>query len=182
MAKKDAARTVATRKRIMDAFWGLYCESENVTAVAVARAAQVNRSTFYEYFRDAEDVLEAIEQDIFDYMREKVLAVAQSPDPLDASAIARVILSEKGAYLGVFLGKRQRPSFVKKVKEVLNPLILGTVLFENGDSLSRYEAEFISSGLLAAYAQWFEDGGSVPIEDLAARLREMVSAFSSNRS
>ncbi|MBR5259389.1 MAG: TetR/AcrR family transcriptional regulator, partial [Eggerthellaceae bacterium] len=101
MARKDPARTAATRKRIEDAFWSLYrdADSKSITASAVARAAGVNRSTFYAHFRDVGEVLESIESDLMAYMGKRAAEVAGTADPAEAARMARGIFDERGDQL-----------------------------------------------------------------------------------
>ena len=64
----------ATSRAIMDAFWSLYRDLpiEKITVKAICEKAGCNRSTFYEYYTDSYSVLEAIEEELLDYVRRKL--------------------------------------------------------------------------------------------------------------
>lgn len=179
MARKDPARTAATRKRIEDAFWSLYrdADSKSITASAVARAAGVNRSTFYAHFRDVGEVLESIESDLMAYMGKRAAEVAGTADPTEAARMARGIFDERGDQLCVFLGRRRSERVLESARAMLGGLVAREMLGIEGELVgaTRYRAEFVAAGLIGAYIRWLEDGRPVPIEDVASVLK--VSAL-----
>ena len=179
MARKDPARTAATRKRIEDAFWSLYrdADSKSITASAVARAAGVNRSTFYAHFRDVGEVLESIESDLMAYMGKRAAEVAGTADPAEAARMARGIFDERGDQLRVFLGRRRSERVLESARAMLGGLVAREMLGIEGELVgaTRYRAEFVATGLIGAYIRWLEDGRPVPIEDVASVLK--VSAL-----
>ncbi len=61
MSKKEK-----TKQRIIDAFWSLYESTriEKITVKEICTKANINRSTFYEYFSDAYMLLETIEDSL----------------------------------------------------------------------------------------------------------------------
>lgn len=63
MVRKQPEVTVATRARLVDAFWGLYAEKpiEKIRVRDVTDWAGCNRTTFYEYFADVPQILESEE-------------------------------------------------------------------------------------------------------------------------
>lgn len=180
MAKKDPARTAATKKRIEDAFWALFREagSGQVTASAVAQAAGVNRSTFYAHFRDVDDVLESIESDLLAFMKSKAAEVAKTNDPADASKIARAIFDEREDQLRIFLGQHRNERVLGSARAVLSGLVAREMLGIEGEpyGAARYKAEFIATGVIGAYVRWLEDDRPVPIEDIAGVLRASALA------
>ena len=179
MARKDPARTAATRKRIEDAFWSLYrdADSKSITASAVARAAGVNRSTFYAHFRDVGEVLESIESDLMAYMGKRAAEVAGTADPAEAARMARGIFDERGDQLRVVLGRRRSERVLESARAMLGGLVAREMLGIEGELVgaTRYRAEFVATGLIGAYIRWLEDGRPVPIEDVASVLK--VSAL-----
>lgn len=180
MARKDPARTAATRKRIEDAFWSLYrdADSKSITASAVARAAGVNRSTFYAHFRDVGEVLESIESDLMAYMGKRAAEVAGTADPTEAARMARGIFDERGDQLRVFLGRRRSERVLESARAMLGGLVAREMLGIEGELVgaTRYRAEFVAAGLIGAYIRWLEDGQPVPIEDVASVLKASALA------
>lgn len=70
--KKQPELTARTRKKLMDAFWDIYCEKgiHQTTVGAVTKTACFNRGTFYEYFTDIYDLLDQLENDLLDSLKE----------------------------------------------------------------------------------------------------------------
>lgn len=61
--KKQPQVTARTRRKLMNAFWEIYCEKgiHQITVGAVTKLAGYNRGTFYEYFSDIYDLLDQLE-------------------------------------------------------------------------------------------------------------------------
>lgn len=180
MARKNPVKTAATKKRIEDAFWFFYCENDPrpITVSAVAERANINRSTFYEYFLDIPDVLESIESDLLAYMKHKATCVAKTDDPEEAARIAGTIFEERGEQLRVFLGKRRNEKILESAQAILGGLVVREMLGVEGEASDtvRYRAEFIAAGLIGAYVRWLEDGRPVQIEEVASTLKASVLA------
>lgn len=156
MANKDPERRARTRRRIMDAYWDLYASdtSRNVTVSAVIAAAGVHRSTFYDYFGDADAVLAAIEDEMA-ALFEAESARALSGESADPAGIVQRVYVEHGSVLSVLLGDAGNPRFARRVKEALKPVAMRELDLE-GDPFSPYLLEFAATGLLAAASLWYE--------------------------
>ena len=68
MKTGDQAKNKWTRQRILDAFTQLVTEAgyENVTLVMIREKAEVGKTTFYRYFKDKADLLDAHYRAIYD--------------------------------------------------------------------------------------------------------------------
>lgn len=66
LLKKQPEITAQTKQKLMDSFWMLASNKgiHRVTVSAVTKSAGVNRSTFYEYFSDIDELLEHSENEI----------------------------------------------------------------------------------------------------------------------
>lgn len=163
----------------MDAYWGLYEEdpSRNVTVSAVIERAGVHRSTFYEYFCDADAVLIAIEDELAGLF-EAESAAALSSGETDPAAIVRRVYVAHGDRLALLLGGSGDPRFARRVKDVLRPVAMGKLEI-TGDPFAPYLFEFVSSGLLATAALWYERGCDLPPEELGAGVQAMLAGAKS---
>lgn len=67
--------TEATRQRFVGAFSELYKTKpvDKITVKELAERAGHNRVTFYQYFRDAYDVLESLENELLDYIQKTIM-------------------------------------------------------------------------------------------------------------
>ena len=120
----------ATSRAIMDAFWSLYRDLpvEKITVKAICEKAGCNRSTFYEYYTDSYSVLEAIEEELMDYVRRKLteelpasLARSFPEIRLDAETLAPLsdMYSKRGEYFSILTGVKGDPYFQYKYKQTV---------------------------------------------------------------
>jgi AcrR family transcriptional regulator len=86
MHRQATKRSETTRKDIMSAFTRLVLADgfENVSVCQVVEAAGVARSTFYEYFSDKEDVLQACMNFLFSVIADCVSEDTRPPELLRA--------------------------------------------------------------------------------------------------
>lgn len=168
MVRKKKA-VAAMRKRIMDAYWEAYVKNptKRVTVTAVVEGARCNRSTFYEYFGTADDVLKAIEKEIVDEMASS-LAEGYERDGTLAS-IAEMMTgtySRKGDRAFVLLGPDGDPAFHRLVKETIRPVLEHEfdVRFETAEQ--RRAFDFAFDGLLGMLVSWDSTGREMPLEDV----------------
>lgn len=175
MAKKNPARTQATRQKIMDCYWSLLekTSESRVTATQVVQAAGINRSTFYEYFDSAEAVREAIEHDVLAYLEAQIaqlLSKSNGEEVVIQTALQ--ILQEKGRYIAFLYGNGGSSTFTERAKNQIMLLLAGTL--GTSDPIDAYRFEFVAAGVLAAYSLWFRNQQNIPLEILAPRLRAMA--------
>ena len=72
---KQPELTERTRRCIIDAYWKLLIEKEKLSVISVSRAAAVNRSTFYQYFLDMDDLREQAEIQLLEDVKKKISEV-----------------------------------------------------------------------------------------------------------
>ncbi|MBC6309919.1 TetR family transcriptional regulator [Listeria sp. FSL L7-1582] len=113
--KKQPEITKKTRQALINVFCELYSQKpvEKITVQEIANKSGYNRSTFYQYFTDVYDLLSFIENDILDYIREKVKNTEQA----DAKSKDILLLfEEKELYLTALLGDYGNIHFTDKLK------------------------------------------------------------------
>ncbi|EUJ31909.1 TetR/AcrR family transcriptional regulator [Listeria cornellensis] len=113
--KKQPEITKKTRQSLIDVFCELYSQKpvEKITVQEIANKSGYNRSTFYQYFTDVYDLLHFIENDLLDYIRERV----KNTDQEDANPKDILLLfEEKEIYLNALLGDYGNIRFMEKLK------------------------------------------------------------------
>ena len=60
--------TEKTRRAITDAYWELLMNREKLSVISISKSAGVNRSTFYQYFIDMEDLRDKAEMQMHIYL------------------------------------------------------------------------------------------------------------------
>ena len=116
---KQIKRTTETKQALMDAFWELFCERkiEKITVKAITEKAGFNRSTFYEYFRDVYDVLEAIEDDILQKHKNAMVRNLLETDAETAKKNTILFLEKNITRIAILLGPNGDPKFHIIVKK-----------------------------------------------------------------
>ena len=171
-----------TSHAIMDAFWSLYRELpiEKITVKAICEKAGCNRSTFYEYYTDSYSVLEAIEEELLDYVRHKLteelpasLAKSFPKVRLDTETLAPLsdMYREKGEYFSILTGVKGDPYFQYKYKQ--------TVMLDDPakkfDLSASIVAEFTASALIGAFNCWYPHREEYPAEKYVLLLVSLLT-------
>ena len=99
---KQPELTERTRRCIIDAYWKLLMDKEKLSVISVSRAAAVNRSTFYQYFLDMDDLREQAETQMLEDVKEKISVVFPQGFPMSLKDFAiryASILEDEGERL-----------------------------------------------------------------------------------
>jgi AcrR family transcriptional regulator len=178
----------ATSRAIMDAFWSLYRDLpvEKITVKAICEKAGCNRSTFYEYYTDSYSVLEAIEEELLDYVRRKLteelpasLARSFPEIRLDAETLAPLsdMYSKKGEYFSILTGVKGDPYFQYKYKQTIKDLL--TEMLDDPakkfDLSASIVAEFTASALIGAFNCWYPHRDEYPVEKYSLLLVNLLT-------
>ena len=177
-----------TSRAIMDAFWSLYRELpiEKITVKAICEKAACNRSTFYEYYIDSYSVLEAIEEELLDYVRRKLaeelpasLAKSFPKIRLDAETLAPLsdMYNKRGEYFSILTGEKGDPYFQYKYKQTVKKLL--TQMLDDPakkfDLSASIVAEFTASALIGAFNCWYPHREEYPAEKYALLLVSLLT-------
>lgn len=177
-----------TSRAIMDAFWSLYRELpiEKITVKAICEKAACNRSTFYEYYADSYSVLEAIEEELLDYVRRKLteelpasLAKSFPKIRLDAETLAPLsdMYNKRGEYFSILTGEKGDPYFQYKYKQTVKKLL--TQMLDDPakkfDLSASIVAEFTASALIGAFNCWYPQREDYPAEKYALLLVSLLT-------
>lgn len=149
--KKQPEITAATRKAFVDAFCEFYRDKpvEKITIKEITNKADFNRSTFYQYFKDAYDLLFYLEDMVISY-------VSSFTD----------IQEEMKFYVEALRGNPNSTKFTERLKLVILPVFMEQFQIAKTDTKSVYVLEFYLSGLISMVKRWMQSGCDVPIEDL----------------
>ena len=168
--------TEQTKQNIIDAFWLLYQKGgmSQVTITKICQKAGYNRSTFYAYFKDAYDVLETLEQQLFSpdhIMEELIFPLMHANDPTQLFEGIITLFDSLSPYLPVLLSEYGDPLFRRKLLDLLAPVLYKR--FSSSDYTERalsYIFEYQNAALLATIARWYQNGKDIPKETLIKLL------------
>ena len=159
--KKQTEITERTCQRLMDAFWQLYTTRrvDQITVKEIVKNAGCNRSTFYEYFRDVYDVLNAIEKQVLLTLNE----IPPFPDvDVDLTFIVQAVMGlyrDRFQYLGVLLGDNGDPSFQRRLKDGLKASLMERLQGRGSLETLKIDLmlEYVLSGLIGVMIHVFEE-------------------------
>ena len=181
--KKEDRRVIRTKKAIRGAFAELLSEKEynDITVTDIAERADINRKTFYNYYRNTEDLVQDIEDEAiaaFDAIMDDVKAhhIMDSPEMI----VDRISATIDGHldYFRDFLIMSQNAVLFSRIADNLRKQIHNSLASQ--DMMDPLKAEilsiYISSGTIAVYREWISNNGHIPRGELDDYLRRMTIA------
>ena len=182
-------RVQRTQKNIRNALISLLSEKElsQITVKELSDKADINRKTFYSYYSGIDDILDKIEDEIV----EKLLAIIRDYDfrssDFDAYALfcslSQIINDDFELYQSLIFSNNYDFLLIK-VKNTIKKTLLeryAPKINAQNNLLGLY-AEYVASGIVSMYIEWFHSDNSVSLEELAKAASDItLFGFSSYR-
>lgn len=149
-----------TKNILMDSFWELYEKKSinQITVKDITDNAGYNRATFYVHFKDVNDILQCIEDKLFEAFDFQHIGIDNFNQ--ENQLITSInIFSANEKYFRVLLSSKGDPHFVAKCKEKLKELLCSinkvnaTPTGKNTDLV----IEYIIGGLLNCILYWLDE-------------------------
>ncbi len=167
-----------TRQNIKEAFWCLYKEKKigKITISEICSIAGYNRSTFYVYFQDIYDVLDAVESELIsmDEFKEIIINNLINDDHFDKALLELLALFEKcDDYFSVLLGKNGDMRFREKLLTQLSPAFsdFSPLGFNKKE---QYALEYQNAAMILTITKWYENGKDISVQDLIKILLDLT--------
>ena len=181
--KKEDLRVIRTKKAIRAAFAELLSEKDpvDVTVTEIAACAQINRKTFYNYYRNTEDLISEIENEAIEAFSEVMRGVEadeilRTPEKL-VQRISGVIAGDVDYFRDILVMSKNAAVFSRiadSLKEQVRRLL---ALQVSADPLmSEILSIYVVSGSLSVYRHWISDGQKEPREQIDAYLETLSIA------
>ena len=167
-------RVQRTQKNIRNALISLLSEKElsQITVKELSDKADINRKTFYSYYSGIDDILDKIEDEIV----EKLLAIIRDYDfrasDFDAYALfcsLNQIINDDFELYRSLIFSNNYDFLLIKVKNTIKKTLLeryAPKINAQNNLLGLY-AEYVASGIVSMYIEWFHSDNSVSLEELA---------------
>ena len=149
-----------------------------ITVTELARAADINRKTFYNYYSDVSMVVDEIENEIAEDFASAIhdidfREISREPSEIFLT-LARLIEKDLEFYANVFAAEGQASLLQKIVAPLKQQLWISfsdQIGPDRGD-LAEFEflLEYAVSAMIAVYQKWFNTGRKQDIEDLSRKL------------
>lgn len=157
---KQPEVTEATRKNIIEAFWRLFKDTpvEKITAAMLASEAGIHRSSFYRYFTDIYQVLDAFQTELLDYIRQEVTSIQSNTDftlPEYTEKVSTMLTgsADKIYRMMNYKGCDFRERFIENIK----PNLVKCVPVDQQSKDSDYYTAYIIQAMLFNFNYWYEN-------------------------
>ncbi|MDR2487742.1 MAG: TetR/AcrR family transcriptional regulator [Clostridiales Family XIII bacterium] len=183
-SQRTDRRVRYTKKALKNALVQLMSK-RHVSAISVkalCELADIHRSTFYAHYRDPEDLLHQIEQEVLDTLKlrlEEMFSVeddsVKSAFPLSRQALIGILeyAKENANLCKVLLSENCDFAFQKNIMELSNIVELPI-----SKAYSQHTREYIGtfgiSGSISFFQKWLHDGMIEPPEEIADILLKLV--------
>lgn len=172
-------RVRRTKKLLFNSLTKLMLQKKinKISVTELTELADVNRSTFYLYYKDIYDMIDKIETEMFNELSAQ-LKKLYMPESTYENILSFFIyvfefIRENSDFCKVLLGREGDSTFLNKFKEAIidSQPPVATI---NGIG-SRYYMPFFISGCIGAIQQWLEDDMKVPPKEIAVFVIDLIS-------
>ncbi|MBY9078726.1 TetR/AcrR family transcriptional regulator [Paenibacillus sp. CGMCC 1.18879] len=182
--KKQPEITERTRQIFIDVFCELYSQKpiEKISIQEIANKSGYNRSTFYQYFTDIYDLLDFVENDLLNYIKEELANKELSIHTVQ-DAFHCLDKKEHLLVLNALLGDYGNPRFLKRLKKeiTLEQLELNV---PQHHSLTPYLIEFYLSTSLSLFRLWLQQQKDLSSEEFFKLVHNLytngITPYSNN--
>ena len=180
--KQDSQRVAETKERIRNAFFDLCREKkiERISIKEITEKAQLNRGTFYVYYKDIYDLLEKSEDELMAELMEKVkgiIVMILRDEDISPFLPPLEFYQKNEKILSSLLGPNGDPYFIHKLKKLIKKTLSELFQKENITDIANadYIMEYISSAQIGIISYWMvEKNMDLPISELGAMIKEIT--------
>lgn len=176
MSRTVDPRVIRTRRLLIDALMNIIVEEgiEAVTIREIVRKAEVNRSTFYLHFRDKQDIVTQMQDDILEELKTSL----ELPTYTYESAINDYKSKNKPiqSHVAMFEHIQKHSSLYRKMlserefRELFTQ-ILKTEVLRFRDSV--WEATYMANGSVGVILFWLENGMKETVMEMSLWLTQI---------
>lgn len=168
---------------------------EAITVGDITKVAQINRGTFYLHYKDKFDLLDQLEQQLFEDLGnhidelQKYYSSMQKFEKNQEQLVATLFNSIKmhAPMLKIFLSDRGRAGFHLRFRDAFSEKV--RVNLEKNESFHtnlkvpmEYYLSFITSAFLGLIEQWIQNGLEKTPDEMTALYIEIISIIQKNQS
>lgn len=184
--KKVDRRIIRTKKSIRNAFAELLTQKDinEITIKDIADTANINRKTFYNYYSGVYQVIDEIEDEIvseFSSIMGEIEIERDLQNPYNIFAKLTAVINNDIDFYGHLLRMGSNSTLLPKITEALKEnikLSFSSQTFVDSQTWDTV-ADFVLSGMLAVYQNWFNSNKEHSIEEVAKTV-SIFTAFGMN--
>lgn len=181
-----ATRNTNTKEKIKETFIILINEKglDSLTVSDIARDAKINRGTFYLHYLDKYDLMEKLEREVIEDLKQIILSdhdPKHLEDPIELipynSILQALIYVESDfEFIQALASPGGDPQFMEKIKDILNELLATrlsmskTLHFSKKEIPEDYTKEILLSSTVSIIGLWIKKGGDRSPEEIASMI------------
>ena len=172
--KKQPEITDKTRQKFVDAFWDIAVEKpiSKISVSELTRRAGYNRSTFYEYFLDTDDLLTYVESALLEEIKQTVsLALPEENSP---EHMFRILFTSLNERLYVLIGPNGDSGFLSRIRAELVPIATSYLPIQTDLVNFDYLACYVNSAMFGLMQHWNEKGKNISAEEISAIMHNLI--------
>lgn len=152
---------------------------DEITVVDICRAADVNRGTFYKYYRDVPDLYEKTEDALVEELH-GLPESSGSPDPQEHFYLKKVLtmLANNKEFAYIAQNKDFSQRLAQKLLTYYIPQLQQNIEKKCPAALSGDTdllLEYILGGCIRVISYWLKNGMQIPIDELERTLSAMIA-------
>ena len=174
--KPEDRRVKRTKKALRDCLFQLLDEKsvEEITVKELTAMADINRSTFYFYYKDIDDMIMQIQDEIYSVFERDVIRSATVFITVDdfVQYLVRFLTfcKEREKICKFVMSNDPKNNLSKRIKSGLMMCIPDTTKVFPEDDPKRYLTDYAVAGFWQLIIQWMYDGMKIPPNEMAAFL------------
>lgn len=172
-------RVKRTKKTMKDMLFKLLETKtiDQITVKELTEAADVNRSTFYFYYRDINDMVRQIQDEIFEIFEQEVIRHDASfntqQDFIEYITRFLVFCTENGKMCEFAITNDPNNNLTNKIKAGLLECIPDSEKVFAPDNPKRYLTTFAVAGFWQTILKWLYDGMKIPPAEMAEFMTDV---------
>lgn len=152
-----------------------------ITIREISERAKINRGTFYLHYLDIYDMVEKLELEVTD----KVKEIVDNENPLAMNYLILPVLGkiieyfyEEQQFIRALISPNGNPYFLTDIQNIMieHTLKIYKQNFKkHEDNTVRIAVTFIVSGGVSVFSEWFKSGCKTPIQEIIQTCEAIIS-------
>ena len=169
-------RVKRTKKALRDCLFRLLetKSADEITVKELTELADINRSTFYFYYKDIDDMLLCIQKEIYAVFEEDVIKKANgftcAEDFVQYLTRFLVFCKEHEKHCRFVVNNDPKNTLSKRIKEGLMQCIPDTTVIFEPEDPRRYLTDYAVAGFWQLIINWMNEGMRIPPREMAVFL------------
>ena len=179
--KRDSQKCLETKEKIKNAFFELYDTKkiERISIKEITEKAQLNRGTFYVYYKDIYDLLEKTEKELIEELIVKIRGIITTilrDEEIDPVLPPLEFYQRYSNILRILLGNNGDPNFIHDLKTIIKKTLREIFQKEKIAPIEHmeYVMEYISSAQIGIISYWLQRDMELPVKELGEMIRQIT--------